>query len=56
MAKLHEEVLVVKISTLLADKSEITEMAGNEMIQSLEVVVKELLAHDPHVMVEIEKA
>lgn len=56
MARLHEEVLVIKISTLLSDKSDITEMAGDEMLASLEAVIKELLAHDSHIMVEIEKA
>lgn len=56
MAKLHEEVLVVKISTLVADHADITEMASNEMVHSLEAVIKELLSNDPHVMVEIERA
>lgn len=56
MAKLHEEVLVVKVSTLVADKADITEMLGNETIHSLEAVIKELLANDPHVMIEIERA
>jgi hypothetical protein len=56
MAKLHEEVLVVKISALLADRAEMTEMADNEMIHNLEAVIKELLSSDQPVMIEIERA
>jgi len=55
MAKLHEEVLVVKISTLVADKADITEIANNDLINNLEAVIKELVP-DPHMMVEVERA
>ena len=56
MAKLHEEILVIKISTLVADKADITEIASNEFIHNLSDVVNELLAEDQHRMIEIERA
>ena len=56
MAKLHEEVLVIKISTLLADHADVTEFAGNEFIRNLEEVIDQLLAEDKHRMIEIQRA
>lgn len=55
MAKLHEEVLVVKISVLLPDHADMTPIMGNDNIQALEEVVKRLV-NDERSLVEIEKA
>lgn len=55
MAKIHEEVLVVKISVLLPDHADITPIMGEENMQALEDVLKQLV-NDEHSLVEIEKA
>ncbi len=55
MAKIHEEVLVVKISVLVPDHSDMTEIMNNENIQALEDVVKQLV-NDERSLVEIERA
>jgi hypothetical protein len=55
MAKIHEEVLVIKISVLLPDHADVTPVMGNENIQALEDVVKQLV-NDERSLVEIERA
>jgi hypothetical protein len=42
MAKLHEEVVVVKVSKLLKDSDTVTTILNDETVQSLEAVVQEL--------------
>jgi hypothetical protein len=42
MAKLHEEVLVVKVSKLLKDNQDPSAILNKETIASLEAVVQEL--------------
>jgi hypothetical protein len=54
MAKLHEEVLVIKVSKLLKDSEATTEIVSNEVLHSLEAVVEELAGAGT--LVEIERA
>jgi hypothetical protein len=55
MAKIHEEVLVIKISTLLPDAADMTNIMDQENIQALEEVIKQM-AGDNRTLVEIERA
>lgn len=55
MAKVNEEVLVIKITTLLPDNSDMTPIMGQENIEALKQVVEQL-AGDNRTLVEIEKA
>ena len=55
MAKIHEEVLVVKISVLLPDAADMTPIMGSENIQALEDVIKQLV-NDERSLVEVERA
>ena len=55
MAKIHEEVLVVKISVLLPDHADITPIMEGDNLQALEDVVKQLV-NDERSIIEIEKA
>lgn len=55
MAKLHEEVVVLKISKLLKDKEEdVGQLANSDALEALEQVSAELFG--PGVMIEIERA
>lgn len=54
MAKLHEEVLVIKVSKLLKDSENTSEIISNEVLHSLEEVVGELAGVGT--LVEIERA
>lgn len=54
MAKLHEEVLVIKVSKLLKDSEATSEIVNSELLQSLEAVVQELAGAGT--LVEIERA
>jgi len=54
MAKLHEEVLVIKVSKLLKDSETITGIINDEVLQSLEAVVEELAGAGT--LVEIQRA
>ena len=54
MAKLHEEVLVIKVSKLLKDTDPATEIISNNVLHSLEEVVAELAGGGT--LVEIERA
>lgn len=54
MAKLQEEVLVIKVSKLLKDNENTTEIISNDVLQSLEAVVEELAGAGT--LVEIERA
>lgn len=55
MAKLHEEVIVIKVSTLLPDHADMTAIMGDENIEALKQVVEQL-AGDNRTLVEIERA
>jgi hypothetical protein len=55
MAKMHEEVLVIKVSTLLPDNCDMTPIMGEENIEALKQVVEQL-AGDNRTLVEIERA
>lgn len=55
MAHINEEVLVIKISTLLPDGTDMTPIMNNENIAALQQVIEQL-AGDIHTLVEIERA
>lgn len=55
MAHLNEEVLVVKISTLLPDGSDMTAIMGDENITALKEVIEQLAGNNK-TLVEIERA
>lgn len=55
MAKLHEEVIVIKVSTLVPDHSDMTDIMGDDNLAALRQVVEEL-AGDNRTLVEIERA
>lgn len=54
MAKIHEEVIVIKLSKLHKENQTISELAGDDILTNLEVVVQELVGSD--IVVEVEKA
>ena len=57
MAKLHEEVVVIKVSTMLRDDITATPVIlTEEVIQNLEVVVQELAGGNGNTLVEIQVA
>ena len=55
MAKINEEILVLKISTLLPDNSDMTPIMDADNIHALEAVIREM-AGDNRTLVEIERA
>ena len=57
MAKLHEEVVVIKVSTMLRDDVTASPVIlTEEVIQNLEVVVQELAGGNGNTVVEIQVA
>ena len=54
MAKLHEEILIVKLSKLVKEGAPLTAMFDNTTLESIEQVVQELVGLG--VVVEVEKA
>lgn len=54
MAKIHEEIIVVKLSKLVKDSESGTNLASEELVSSLEAVAQELA--DAGIVVEVEKA
>ena len=57
MAKLHEEIVVIKVSTMLRDDITATPVIlTEEVIQNLEVVVQELAGGNGNTLVEIQVA
>jgi len=57
MAKLHEEIVVIKVSTMLRDDVTATPVIlTEEVIQNLEVVVQELAGGKGNTLVEIQVA
>ena len=55
MAKIHEEIIIIKISTLLPDDADMDNIMDHDNIQALEQIVKEF-ASDHRTLIEIEKA
>jgi hypothetical protein len=55
MAKLHEEIIVIKVSTLLPDHADMTNIMDGDNIAALQAVVQEM-AGDNRTLVEIENA
>jgi hypothetical protein len=55
MAKINEEVIVIKISTLLPDNSDMTNIMDEESISALKQVVEQL-AGSNRTLIEIERA
>lgn len=51
MAKLHEEIIVVKVSKLLKDTEQPAPIMGKDTVASLEAVIQELAGSN--VLVEI---
>ena len=54
MAKIQEEVIIIKLSKLVKDNVEASSIVGAEIQQALEQVVQELVSDS--VVVEVEKA
>jgi hypothetical protein len=55
MAKIYEEVLVIKVSKLVADKESSSKtIISSDVVENIEAVVQELVGEK--VIVEIEKA
>jgi hypothetical protein len=55
MAKINEEILVIKISTLLPDSAEMTPIMDGDNMRALEEVIRQM-AGDNRTLVEIERA
>ena len=57
MAKLHEEIVVIKVSTMLRDDVTATPVIlTDDVIQNLEVVIEELTGGKGNTLVEVQKA
>lgn len=54
MAKIYEEVVVIKLSKLVKTDTEVSVLAGDDLMTALEQVVQELV--DDKIIVEVEKA
>ena len=54
MAKIHEELVVIKLSKLVKDGAAPAEIANEEMISALTSVVEELAGE--HIIVEVDRA
>jgi len=54
MAKIHEEIIVIKLSKLVRSDQAAGTLAAEETVQALEAVVQELVGSD--IIVEIERA
>jgi hypothetical protein len=54
MAKIIEDIIIVKLSTLVKEDSELATVVTDEVQQSLEHIVQQLVGNT--VVVEVEKA
>ena len=54
MAKIHEEVVVIKLSKLIKNSDEVSEIATDDIVAALQSVAEELAG--PGVVVEADKA
>lgn len=55
MAKINEEIIVIKISTLLPDSADVTAIMDDDNVVALAQIIKEF-AGDAQTLVEIERA
>ena len=55
MAKIHEEIIVIKVSKLLKDNEESGSIMGADNVASLEAVIQELSGSNVLVEIAIEK-
>jgi len=55
MAKINEEILVIKISTLLPDSADATPIMDADNVRALEEVIRQM-AGDNRTLVEVERA
>ena len=55
MAKINEEILVIKISTLLPDSADMTPIMDADNISALEAVIREMAGNN-RTLVEVERA
>jgi hypothetical protein len=55
MAKLQEEIIVIKISTVLPDSANMTPVIDDEKIAAIEQIVQEFAGNN-RTLVEIERA
>ena len=53
MAKIHEELIVIKLSKLHKDTQSVGTLAGDETVSNLEAVIQQLVGED--VIVEVIK-
>ncbi len=54
MAKIHEEIIIIKLSTLTKEGKKLPELATDELLESLLSVAEELAGSG--VVVELERA
>jgi hypothetical protein len=55
MAKIHEEIIIVKLSRLVKEGQDVDALVTEDLVNSLQAVVEELTG-TPGVVVEIEPA
>lgn len=55
MAKINEEIIVIKISTMLPDSAEITPVMDDENLSALTQVIEQFAGNN-RTLVEIERA
>jgi hypothetical protein len=55
MAKIHEEIIIIKVSTLLPDDLDMNNIMDHDNIQALEQVIREFAGNN-RTLVEIERA
>lgn len=53
MAKIHEEIIIIKVSKLVKDSDAVQAIAGQEIVAGLEAVVQEMVGDA--VVVEVIK-
>ena len=56
MAKINEEIIVIKISTLLPDSADVTAVMDDANISALEQVIQQMAGDGARTLVEIERA
>lgn len=54
MAKIHEELILIKLSKLHKENQSVGELAGEDTLANLEEVIQELVGAD--IIVEVERA
>ena len=56
MAKINEEIIVIKISTLLPDSCDMTPIMDDANVSALEQVIQQMAGDGARTLVEIERA